>query len=1543
MASRVNTRFVVLLTLGVIVLLGLVVVAYGVVMKSASDLAAKGDEFMQQGNYKQAEFVYSKAVNKDSSSIEYINKWISSLEQLIPETETEYTDRFYTDYRGAISQAATVLRDDVDAHERSLDITYQILSNSYRRSTADTLIADTTSVLSFFDRGMGTDEGDEVADWERLKRFRGIAITEIARNNGVLEDGQLDLGIDDLERAIAANPDDIESLIALQNIRMIKIDREAREGDLEPRLNTLRESIAAFESALRSHPDHVELKLQLMRAQIDLERLTIDTRLANTERVEQLRAIFSNYHGQLSEIASSVTGSNSATTSVKTIEIFGRLEQILDPESQFSRTRRVLDVMIENDRENADLLFYAGKLANDANDLEEAYAWYDRVRELGVKPLSIAGMRQFWYQRRSVLSQAEIRLQQSVAADDDDSAKALLDEARTLRNQFATEVQEDDLSLMMLDGKFASSEGKNDEALRLFKRFNELTQRNNAEGLWYEGLTASQLGQYGVAQQAFEQLISIDQSNRRLLAMMTLAQIHEQLQDYDTAAQYYEEVLAVTPTYVPAQEGLEKVNRLINPELNEDPVIEAIYTARRMRQGTNEAPGDYAGSVQYLRDSVERLDFEPRIARELASLLIENNDIAGARTLMERTAELHPDNEPTQSMLSALKADNPDEILIKLIRESERPELEKLLSIARIASSKNMPELLEETVRELNTIAPNDKNVLEMNFIDAMRRLDIDKGRAIAENPALTRIESLSFQARIAVAEQQTDKAIELLKQAAASGLADSSVYHMLAMLQRESGRVNEALATFEQALEIRPDNIDAIREYILTMVQSQQYEQALASARQLQRYGTSDPIFMNIWLNLESQFGGTQGREFAGRQRERMLELNPSDLDNAYQLARFYIQSRRWNESRALIDQLRSSGDRLAYVQLDATWHADQGTIDGQSGIVAANKVFTDYIDSLPAPVGPDPYITNAEFMLSRGRPDLALAAANEAVERQSPETMIGTILLGDLQMRVNNFSEAVKAYREVVDAGADNQDYTVRSRLIETLVRVQEYEEAQKIYDQLPESKRSEMITMLQGADIALGLDDTARANSILDNAVASYPNQPLVYIKRAELMIGDETMLNDMLSDIERAIDLDANNWRAYRVRAAGYFAIGRREEALRDLQTTVQMNPTIDRSIYSLLNELLSQPNRENEAAEIARDIITRRPDDANLISNIAALFAGRDHWEQASEFYGMAWNKRRGVSDGATYIDSLVRRQPPDAATANQVITELAKIVGDINTSSGLLAAQALVLQARGRDDFAQQQITKAFDISVGKDSELLAWSINLSRFFEDRPASEHIAYLNTLKRRNTNPRIGHWLNYFIANRMLREDEVDPEAYDIIQSLKAPGVPEGIALRAYRMHGTSHFRRKEFDQAAQIWGEGLERFSDDWEMNNNLAYVLSSKLGRPDEALSYGEQAISENQGISEPYETMAGIYIALGKYDEAEQMIKTGSEFINSIPSRIAMQITSARLAMKRGEIQEARSSITGARSVLRSAPTSYPELEQSIDEFEEELNSADN
>lgn len=1538
MASRVNTRFVVLLTVGVIALLGMLALAYSIAFKSASDLAERGDQFLAAGDLKQAERAYSKAVNKDTTNMEYTDKWISTLEMLVPETETEYRDRYYGDYISAIRQSATVQGNNIEALDRYLNIGYELLDTEYTRAGADRLIEQTNTALKNFEGGVG-----EAADWERLKRYRGIAITEIAKRDGVLAEGQIDLGIDDLERAIETDPSDVEARINLLRLKSLKVNREASSGDLDARIQVLRENLDEVNSYLTSDPNNAKMQIQRVLMQLDIGRGSVDPKLPPAQRVEQLTKVFDQYRQELGAIANRLTGEDVSQLDMQTIELFAILEQTIDSQSRYALTRRLLDSIIQQQPENAQLLYFAGKLAHEAGDFDEAYGWFERVGGLSAKPLSNEGLRQYSIKRQALLEQSEIRIQQATQASDPQVKAAKLEEAKAIRGRFATAVSEDSLSLMLLDGKLAQAEDKTAEALRLFKRFNEQTQRNNPEGLWYEGLIASQLGQYGIARDALKQMIPLENSNRKLLAMLTLAQIDERLQDYDSAATQYQNVLQLSPGLQPAVDGLANINRVLNPELNDDPVIAAIFTARRMRMGTQNNPGDYAGAVQYLRESVVKFDHDPRIARELASLLLDSNDVEGARTLVTTALQKNPDDEVLKSMLTAMESGSPDEILVAMIRGSDRDELEKLLAIANVASMRDMGSLFDDTVRQLNEMAPDDKRVLEVTFVQALRRGDVDRAKSIAQNPAMTPLEVLTYKARIASSQNDTNTAIDLLKQATASGSADASTFQMLAVLQRETGRMNDSIASFERALSIRPDNGDTIREYLITLVRMGQYDEALQTARRLQRYGTNDPVFMNLWLNLESQFGGPTGRNFATRQRERMLELNPTDTDNSFQLARMYIQAKNWEASRQLIDRLRASNDQLEFAQLDATWYADQGTVDNKNGLLLANEVFTKYIDSLPAPVGPEPYIASSEFMLARGRPDMALVAANEAVKRQSPDTMMGSKLLGDLNMRINSFTDAAKAYQEVIAAGADDENQSVRARLIESLVRLGRFQEAQAAYDQFPAAKKNEMITLLQGADIASGLEQTKKAREMLDQAVAANPNEPLVYIKRAELMIGDETLVNDMLSDLGRAIDLDPESWRAYRVRAAGLFAVGRREEALNDLKTTVRLNPGLDRSVYAVLNELLTQPNRAGEAADVARDVIALRPDDANLMARIGGLFASRKDWDYAAEFYGMAWDKRHGIGDGATYIDTLVRKQPPDAAKANEVINALAAMVGNINDNSGLLAAQALVLQARGRDDFAQQQITKAFDLSVNNDSDLLNWANNISRYFEGRPVTEHVAYLDTLRRRNTNPEVGYWLDYFILQRLLREGTISDRAQSLITALKGAQIPNPIAARAFRIEGTTLFNEGRYEEAATVWKEGLKRFSDDWEMNNNLAYTLSSKLGRSEEALPYAENALSKNTVISEPYETLAGIYIALGKFDEAEQMIETGSGLINSIPARINMLLTSGRLALKRDNIADARSKISDARSTLRSAPEAYPELEAEIDAFEQDVNTGGN
>lgn len=1539
MASRVNTRFVIILVVGVIALLGMVIAAYTVAFKSAADNIREGERLLAEGNVKQAERSFSKAVNKDATNVEYLDKWIDSLEMLIPETETEYRDRFNQDLSGAIAKKATVLRNDVDAHEKQLSLLYNQLESGYSRGIADRLIEQSTQVLGFF----RDDLSGEIQSWERLKRYRGIALSKIAMEGGVLEDEKLDLGIDDLQRVTTLNQMDTESFIAMLNLMYAKVDRSASQDRNDLRIDSLRDNLARTESYLAENPDSVRMRLQKVLYDADIATRTLDRSLPPGEQLEIIKERFTSLRPTLDMIVQDPASQSSDELNLRLSITFAGIENAIDPASRFSRSRRILDLLIDTDRDNAEVLFYAGDLAERAGDNEEALAWYKQIESLDTKPLSYEGFRQFFFQRQALANRSGLKIDESESALTDEERAGALAEAKALRDLYSEQAGDDNTTLMMLDGRIALVEKQFDEALRTFTRYNNLLQQANPEGLWYEGAVATELGQFGVAREAFGKLIGFESHPRRIPAMLALAQIHDELQELDKAAELYARVLEMRPDMQVAIDANANLQRRLNPELNDDPALAAIYKSRQIRMGDDENPGDYAGAIEYLREQVVELEYESRVSRELASLLLDRGDIENSRMLITKAIENNPDDEGLARMRNALDAGDTTQILIQLLRDSPGPRLERLISIANIATARGLEDLLAETVSELNELDPDDKRVMELTFVDSLRRSDFDRAKSIVEHPNNTRVENLTYQARVAIAEKSVDRALDLLQQATATGAADSSVYQMLGVIQRDSGQFNDAIASFNQALQIRPDNSDVIRELLLTQTRAGQYEQALNEARKYQRYAGNDPVFLNLWLSLEAQFGGTQGRDFATRQRERMLELNPSDIDNSFQLARLYILARNWNPARALIDSLRSSDDRLAFVELDATWYAEQGIVGGREGLAQANEVFAEYIASLPEPVGAEPFVANSQFMLSRGRPDLALTAANEAIARQDPETMTGSILLGDLYMRINNHSEATKAYRTVVDAGVDDDNQTVRARLIETLVRLERFDEAQTFYDGFPAEKSSNMLTMLQGADIAFGRGDDVRAQQLLNDAVAAFPNNPLVYIKRAELMIGDETLRNDMLSDLNRALELEPSNWRAHSVRAAGYFALNQREEALQDLIQTIRLNPALDRSINSVINELLSSGDRVAQAESIAREIIMQRPDDAILMSRIAGIFASREHWKSASVFYQMAWEKRRSPSDGASLIDTLVRQTPPNTEKANSVINQLASIVGNLDQNSGLLAAQALVLQARGRDDFALQQITKSFDLSVTENIQLLNWAGNLDRFFEGRETSEHVSYLDTLKRRNTNPVIGQWLDFFIAQRLMRENPAPQRAFDIITSLQSSATDDLVAVRSYRVHGTTLFAQDDFQGAFDVWNEGLSRFPDDWEMNNNAAYTLGVKLGNPENALSYGEKAISQNIQLSEPYETMASIYIALDKLDEAEQMIETGRNFINSIPSSITMNLTAGRLAFKQGNMAEARSKITDSRSVLRSAAESYPTLQTDIDEFESELDSASN
>lgn len=1540
MAGKVNTKFVVLLSVGLVAVFGLLAWAFvALAFKSGSDHERMGDQAMRDGDFFRAQQSYGRAVNKDTTNRVWLDKWVQSMESWIPDTETAYRDAYMKNYRGAINQIAAAQRTDIDAHERLINLFFVPLSRQYSRPAADGVAELSKAAAAYFDRLPDADPR-----WKRLLRYRGLAMEMVQSQNGVLEEGQIALIAEDLRAALEADPSDGTSFAALMRWTVATAMRSARVDDDRAAIEARIKAMEMGREFLQRNPNEPSVELAVVAFQVDQARDLAVRGQAENRRMAAVMEAFGALRPELDRLEA-VLRSQGARVNLIHLSIFQRLETALDGGARLSRTRSLIDDALRLDPDDAEMLSFAAAMAKLAGDLGKAEEILIRIGELPTLPIGLKGIQRFELKRVALLTRAEVKLDMidALRADEGDRRRALMDETRQLRQQFAGQVSEDNLALTMLDGRIAEAEGRLAEAQRLFRRYNEQTQNASADGLWAEARTAYRMGQLGTARTALERTLAQDSNNFR--AVLVLADVESQLQNNRRASELYRRVLSLDPTNQLALAGMQRIEAIENPASNEDPVLALLFQVQRTRFGGENVPPDPASASRLLEQNIERLGYDPRVASELASMRVDMGDMAGARAVIAESARRYPDEVRLARTLEALQASDSSQAVLRLIELSDRTETEKQLAIASIAVARGVQDRADAALAELARLAPDDPQYIELAFVRALQRGDLDRARVLAEQAEradLDRVRGLSFRARIAGARGNHADAVTALRQATALGTADAGIFRLLAMELRAMGRIDESVQAFERSLQIRPDDIQSIFEYVLTLAQANRLTQALDTARRYQRFGMANPSFVEVWLNLEAVAGGDEGLARAVAQREQFLQINPADVQNRIALARLYVEQRRWADAKVMIDRLRAEDDSLQLVELAARWSADQGRVGTADGMALAQQEFQGFIDAISdESVKSRAFLTMARFFVGRGRADLALRAAEEAVAREDRATMEGSKLKGNLLMQIGQYGPAAQAFQAVVDAGADDEAGGSRVMLVECLIQLGRWAQAAEEFAKLPAPARGTLTNLFQQSAIAIGRGDQAAARRTLDEAVAKFPQEPLVFIRRAQSMLNNKALRQDFMADLDAALRLSPNDWRALRLRSVAHFQDDRRTEALRDLREAVRQNPGLDDAVFGLLNEYLND-GRASEAATVAREVADRRAQDAPLMAELGRLFESREQWDRASEFYGRAWNTRRNPNDGANYIDMLLRRSPPDANTANTVITDLAALMGgNIDTSPGLLAAQALVLRARGREDFALQQMTKAFEVSLEEDARMFGWGSNVARFYLGMAPESELNYYRSLRTRYTDPRARAWLDLILAQRSIAHKVNEQQAMrDLLALGRNQQAPEMLRRFALRQHGNMLFGQDRFQDSVESWRVALEFAPDDWELNNNIAYVVAAKLNRPEEGLPLAEKALKADPNRSEAYDTLAGIYIQLGKLSEAAQMLDQGDQRSRSYGSRVALTLTRARLELAKGNRGEAERLVESARAVLRGIPGRDPTLEAEIQAVESQIGS---
>lgn len=125
MASRVNMKFVVGLSVAVIAIFGLgSALAYRVMKNSPEKLMRAGDEKAAAGDYKEAEKLYAKGVNKVQSNLQFMEKWKGALTKSTYGTKVAFEEK-YGQYVSLLRQMAAVQQTNVAAHREYLGVLMQ--------------------------------------------------------------------------------------------------------------------------------------------------------------------------------------------------------------------------------------------------------------------------------------------------------------------------------------------------------------------------------------------------------------------------------------------------------------------------------------------------------------------------------------------------------------------------------------------------------------------------------------------------------------------------------------------------------------------------------------------------------------------------------------------------------------------------------------------------------------------------------------------------------------------------------------------------------------------------------------------------------------------------------------------------------------------------------------------------------------------------------------------------------------------------------------------------------------------------------------------------------------------------------------------------------------------------------------------------------------------------------------------------------------------------------------------------------------------------
>ncbi|MFM9957387.1 MAG: tetratricopeptide repeat protein [Phycisphaerales bacterium] len=1590
--TKVNKNFVVLLVTGIVaVVAGLGGTAAFVFMRSGERNISRGDAFMAAGDYGAAQKAYSRAVNRDRSRVDWLNKWRGALDKWVPATDTEYRQAYQTYYLGVLRTIAIVQNKDPKSQR---DFIEEL--DAFMRKGSGGQVEPIKSFLRDVEERLKTlDENDP--ETKKLLRFRGLARVDIMGEQP-LPDEEKAQALKDLQAAFAADPTDWETKLAEVRWHLVDAQGKAsarRMTEADEARAKANEVLSAYLKENPNQPEALILQFVMNQQAATEKAVTIEDKVAVVKATRPAA-------DELMTKMESLPGEQIRTDTLW--QVVARIRTVLGADGA-TRTLGLADKALAVRPSDPDLLMLAAEMTYETGNLEDTIARFQKVADLKDLPVSRTGMLLPHMRRVAAGRQVDTALDMWRKAKNEDEKTAAMAKAVEYRDRLKTIIDVNSQGeLKLRDAYIAIAKGDNNTGIALLAELrSQASKVTDHRVLLPLAEALNRAGSMGDAVQIYDRLIDGGYLDAGVLAAAGL--IHLDLQNIDKATDYLRRAQALEPDNKALREITDRIRQLQaaskgDIEQMQDPVVREI-----LRIGQTMTGGDLRQARSAVEELYKKNPKDWRVVKFYVNFLMQDDNRGRALEVLDKAIADQPENSEWPKLKLVVQSPDRDAAMLALIDAGPEPEHEKLVSKYQIFNRKGMLKEAEEAYQKAIQLKPDAEGVVEMAFmrqigkiVDA-RAVKNNEARAAAESEAqkfvntaternLDQMQGSLYKARLLMAQEQFRDAAALVRQAVDRNPNNPQAWRLLGLAHMESGQVNEGLSAFQRALEGQPNNGAMAKDYVRALVRVARGKDALEIIRPetgVLKFSENggDEELVDMWLELEAQQGGPAGVAKAIERRRVIFNRKPNQINNASSLCRLLIDADRFEEAQKVLEGIEKIPDvnKEMVVRLKADWFAAQKKFE------EGEQVFKDHLAALGDKATVTPWLMYAGWQQAHGRREPSIAVLQEARKLQT-KAFEADRQLGDLMFNgaAEMFDDAERrrarrdpegadkqkaagqealvlaeqSYRAIIEGDADDpsQGFPVTKRMVETLIRLERFEDASKTLDRLkqvspPEQKVEQDLQylLLRGA-VADKLNKPSEARKFYDQAVERYPGDHRPFISRAMLNSRDQTLFPDAVADLTQVTKLIPASPLAWNMLFVLHEQRGMTDQAYALLTKAVDQNPNND-ALNKLYVERLTQGGLREQAVQhmlrmVARD---KKPDPA-IIRSTAQYCLLMDKYREAAEMYKLLMQQDgfNTVDVQSLYLHCLLRRGAPfpEKGEVGELLREISKDAAAGETQAGIML-RARAEAYLGATDKGMELAKKGYKLAENSNA-IYAWFTETVEMF--------------------------WLSLKKGNTMYRElpdgrRQAQRDVFDRFRSVRAPLPPmmvimeipfrqaageplsklveelvkldpqvkdDGPArIEMFRALNQLYYGMNDYEKSLQACKDGLALRPDDAEFNNNAAYTLSKHLNRAAEALPFAQNAAKGMPNSSAVLDTLGQIYLQLGDVEKAIESLVKAVDFAARPDEIVAanLHLGEARLLMKpTPDIGAARKCFDRARETFLKMP------ETARKQFEADLES---